>query len=68
VEKAALKRARKKVQINVDRIWSFLKSQRAGSSTTPLKFSSNEDVGDDDANDEGDNQYGPLYVFIQVGE
>jgi len=52
VEKAALKRARKKVQSNVDRIWNLLKSQRTGFSTTPLEFNPNKDGGDDDDGDD----------------
>ena len=57
VEKATLKRVRKKVQSKVDGRWNFIKSQRAGSFTTPSEFIHNEYAGDDETDDDSDNQY-----------
>jgi len=73
-EKVALKWEKKKVQSKVDRIWNFLKNQCAGSSIASLKFNPNEDAGNDDANDEGDDQYDTInlgdgfqsYIFYYV--
>jgi len=58
VEKATLKRARKKMWCKMKRIWNFTKSQASGSSTTPPEFNPHEDADDDDAEDNGDDQYG----------
>ena len=60
MEKAALKRPKKKVQKKIDRIWNFQKSYRVGSSTALMKSSPNEDAGDDDTDDDGDDQYSTL--------
>ena len=62
MEKAALKRTRKKVQKISKQIWNFLTSQVAGSPNKPPPLNPNEDDADDDAEDDDDDNSGTPHM------
>ena len=62
MEKAALKRTKKKVQKISKKIWNFLLSQAAGSSSKPPLLNPNEDDADDDAKDDHDDDSGTPHL------